>query len=1046
MDGIVEEIDHTLNVAVNNELPRKYNQNLKDTGRHPNSISPYNFTPHGIDPLDGLDEFTDYGDNPCNDTDKGLTEYYGSLERGYDAVGRIDYRAATKELHDGLVDESPRKKDVEELRERGRKVLSKAKSKSKGNPIIFYMTESGYISTIKSVWRIKKHFEGKELSQHAQIILCQTICNFIVKKGYAPPLVLARVGEFTEGLTVASREYVDKQIEKTMRRGISPYFKELALDTKAPQYKRILAKDLKDGRYLNWELLDILVKLIFINAPLGTGKSVAAGIYHLMRHLGSHVLSLAARVNLTIALTNSMNKAAMDYSNGKITQKEHIDKFKMMVSQYDVEDVKGLKHDLVNDTNAPLKVVYTLDSLLKLSEGKGGLGLFNEECTDIAINRNKKPFILILDEIELLLNHLTGKTIVEKTRILQTLKMLIKKADKVIVMDAFLTQKTINFIVDIAQCDYQVYHVESSHMKDINVSFCAGNTHYGAGLDMLTSDCQALSETAKGDRVKGRIAIPCNTAGDAKAIGLKLNRLFCNNSELDSSNTLNIAVYTGGSSKELIVYRRKGKNNATESFDPNEFQDNPNKFLAEKNIDVFIYSPVMESGVSIDGAPSFTKMYAFAQPSPFSSGANGLKQASYRFRHAFDWHISIAAYTSGGNRFISMKTLEDFVDHKKVEFQNAAISIRDNGQTKATKDALVTIMRELDVAVATLFINELADGTYKFSQEFHDLARYEAIAYLSTTHFARYFYYDLLAMGILPENIHGIVTDDDDVDIDEERSEVKYTYRERIALAATPSQQRLDELHAIKKDLTLDEQSQKVKGDLLKLYAENGVYNSGKSVFDPLAADRAKFDSPRIDYIDFDSFSVEGQVELIKEWEGSREAFYSLSTSIMSEKESRNKAKLIALVSAAGLGNEKSYQADGAKIGDSIVRAAKVATCNLLFEQYQQDDGVSVAFLKERGAEGTLGFKGRNINEQAQQYLRKHMGIPSNVFESKSIRINGVKTKIVRFRQEFLDGSDWMENWIVNTPVVIHAMNIAALEKDGNSLFIQKIADSISKN
>ncbi|MEK7991556.1 MAG: hypothetical protein VSS52_011165 [Thiotrichaceae bacterium] len=1055
--------------ARNEQHSVKYNKDVKTTGRYPDSgdVDANNLaqTPNNdnADYIDNLNELLDYGDDAQNDFNDAYADYRNSDECQADNQAldnflldkvneRYDFKDAHKKLLDGLIVLDVIETDkVKEARERGERILAKAQAPTRGYPIIFLVNEKGNISSIRTISKTRNHFEGKELPQAAQIILCQLVCNLAVKRGYAPPLVRESVKEFSKNLTEQSQGFVDKYIEKRMKDPMKAYFNELLLDTKAPQYELITADRLVDGLYLDWRLLDAPFKLILIQAPLGIGKSVAGGIYHLMRHLQSHVLSLAARVNLTIALTNSMNKAAVDYSNGKITQKEHVDKFNMMVSQYDVEDVKGLKYDLVNDTGLPLKFVFTIDSILKMSERKGGLGLFDEDFKEIAKRRKvntltgkRIPFILYLDEIELLTQHLTGRTIGDKTLVLNALKTMISLADKVIVMDAFLTQKSVDFIADIAKCDYKVYQVESNHMRNINVTFSAGNKTHSAGLEKLMADCQTLSETAKGDRVKGRIAIACNTKNDAKAIGLKLDGLFCNNSELDSGNTLNIAVYTGGSSKELIVYRRKSKNNATETFDVNEFQDNPNKFLAEKNIDVFIYSPVMESGVSIDKTPSFTKAYGFATPSLLSSSANGLKQAMYRFRHAFDWHISIAAYTSGGDRFISMKTLEDFVDYRKAEIQKAAISIRDNGKTLATVDAgLQSIVNELDTVAAKDTITSIASGNHKFSQEFYDIKRFEAIAYLATTQFARYFYYDLLAMGILPENIHGVITHDA-VSFRDEKIAVAYDERYKVAIAKTPTQTQLDDLHNIKGDLTPIQQAEKRKGDLIKLYSRDGTLDHGDTdVFDLFASERRGVYGEITDYINFNSLSIDSQVKLIAAWERKRTML--IDTSNTTNPDSRHIAKMLACVGTVGLGGDESYKTDNAKVGDTLLKASKVTICNLLFEQYQQDDGVSTAFLELRGVAKTLEFKGRNINEQAQQYLRKYMGIPLELFEGKKIKRGGKSIRITRFKQEFEDGGDWFDHWFDENPIAIHAMGIAKQGKDSNDIYTQKIASFLAK-
>lgn len=934
---------------------------------------------------------------------------------------------------------------------------SKAKIKRGGNPVVFYLTESQgniYISKIGKLQYVKEFFEGKPLSYNAKLLLCERVARLFINKGYVKPLVIEGIRSFLfDTLNTDDSQLFDEIVKKSnsmINHSMSAYFKDLSMKRYGDNYMFISKDKLIEGKYLPHTVFDTPEKVTFVNAALGIGKTVACATYLAHHWSNAHHLLVTPRIALTISLAKSMNESFIKYcphiysdsstkTLNRIAKKQGMENTILsvkdgygLISQYEIRDNKKLQLDIAHNYKTPVKTAFTLDSLLKLiDDGKDSIALFNEYGSDLFLKRKGSQFVLVLDEIELLMQHFLSETIKKPTEILRILKEAIRIADKVIVMDAFLSQDTIDFINGIAKSSYKIIHAENTHIGDIQVKFYSGSSKHGAGLNALLNDCKKLSNIDKKQRNTNKIAISTNTASEAIAIAKKLNDTFCNNKDIPQHKTLNIGCYTSGkasSGDKLIVYRRKGKNDNTATFDVSEIRNDANGFLRKKNIDVFIYSPVMESGTSIDKMPEFTKLYAFASPAFGNSTAKGLLQTFYRFRHTVEWNISISTYNGQDNESFSMNSLDDYIRHVKQRIIANAKTIQDAElDISAYNDACKQILQDTTTDKAIEHINDLANGTYQFSQEWYDITKIKGVQYLAVTRFANFVYFELLAMGIKEKNINAIITDDD-IDTSEEKKAIKQSILEALAnttFLATSQEGEILYNERNKRELSKEEYNQLWLWVLSTKYGKEGVYDAGKSVLD------METDSPTYGkYIDLTALDANNRAIKLEAMEKDLHRLNLISGL------NNNLQNLVTMINLTGVGIEGKFKADESKLSKTLDRSATAITANQLITQFESDDGVTKESLIESGIHEALGSKPSSIIKDVKILLTKEFGIESNAFSNKRERQQG---KLVRTYR--LDTAKWKAQ-----PVYKQAMMLQNKGFDNTNQHIERVAKYLTEN
>ena len=934
----------------------------------------------------------------------------------------------------------------------------KARIKRSGNPVVFYLTESHgntYISKIGKLQYIKEFYQDKQLSYNAKYLLCERVAKLFINKGYAKPLVIEGIRSFLfYTLKNNDSQLFDEIIKKSnsmINHSMSAYFKDLSMKRYGDHYHFVTKEQLVDGKYLPHTIFDTPEKVIFVNAALGIGKTVACATHLALHWSNAHHLLVTPRIALTISLANSMNESFIKhcphiYSDAstktlnRIAKQQGIKNTTLsvkdgygLVSQYEIKDDKKLQQDIANDYDTPIKTAFTLDSLLKLiDDGINNIALFNEHGSDLFLQRKGNQFVLVLDEIELLMQHFLSETIKKPTEILRMLKQAIRIADKVIVMDAFLSQYTIDFINEIAKSSYKVIHAENTHIGNIQVRFYSGSSKHGAGLNALLNDCEKLSKTDKKQRKTGKIAISTNTASEAVAIAKKLNDAFCNNKDIPQHQTLNIGCYTSGkasSGDKLIVYRRMGKNDNTTTFDVSEIRNNANGFLRSKNIDVFIYSPVMESGTSIDKMSEFTKLYAFASPAFGNSTAKGLLQTFYRFRNTIEWNISISTYNGQDNENFSMNSLDDYIRHvKKRVIANAKMIQDAELDTSSYNDIYKQILRDTSTDKAMEYIADLASGTYQFTQEWHDITKIKGIQHLAVTRFANFIYFELLAMGIKEENIRAIITDDD-INTNEERKAIKQSRLD--TLANTPfltSSQDGETLYNDKnrRELSKDEYNQLWLWVLGAKYGKEGVYDAGKSVLD-MEKDSITYGK----HIDLTSLDADSRAIKIDAMEKDLHRLNIISGL------NNDLQNIVTMINLTGVGINGKFKADESKLPKALDRSATAITANQLIKQFESDDGVTKESLIENGIHEVLGSKPSSVIKDVKILLTKEFGIESSAFSDKRERRKNGK----RVHAHRLNTEKWKAQ-----PVYKQAMMLQNKGLDSTNQYVEKVAKYLTEN
>ncbi|MEN8173632.1 MAG: plasmid replication protein, CyRepA1 family, partial [Chloroflexota bacterium] len=208
---------------------------------------------------------------------------------------------------------------------------------------------------------------------------------------------------------------------------------------------------------------------------------------------------------------------------------------------------------------------------------------------------NEQLDVIVLDESDLNFQHLFGGTFsgFERTKTFNILKGLVKNAEYVICCQAQITQVTMEFLRVCGREDIHVIRNESQRYEGLKTDLFAKKADNKMRLDEVIE---------KGNPV----AVPCTSAKFARGLALELSRKFPNRRvfEIDRDNC----------------------------NDPEQAKFLANLATELKKIDVLIYTPVIEQGVSFD-EPRFKYVVGFCDAGEGFGTPDGFAQMLFRSRY-----------------------------------------------------------------------------------------------------------------------------------------------------------------------------------------------------------------------------------------------------------------------------------------------------------------------------------------------------------------------------------------------------------------------------
>jgi hypothetical protein len=216
----------------------------------------------------------------------------------------------------------------------------------------------------------------------------------------------------------------------------------------------------------------------------------------------------------------------------------------------------------------------------------------------------KQTDVVILDEINHILglfnsNTLKGNT----TNLFNRLKNLIKNAKRVYVADAYLSQQSFDFLIELRGLnDAIVVSIEKTESHDKEYTIFEHE-------DAIDNELLATLENGK------RVAVICSSVSKTKDIAKTISLKFQDRKIL------------------LINGETTGEQNVL------DFLNNPNNNI--KKYDVIIYSPAISGGVSFDDLKSTPDFELFCYFMPYVHTASDFMQMIGRFRRKSDINLFI---------------------------------------------------------------------------------------------------------------------------------------------------------------------------------------------------------------------------------------------------------------------------------------------------------------------------------------------------------------------------------------------------------------------
>jgi len=333
------------------------------------------------------------------------------------------------------------------------------------------------------------------------------------------------------------------------------------------EYKHSLfLPNLTDARVKLNEFFTSEDKLYILKSAWGTGKT-----HHIVKEAVRHYKD--KRI-LIVTSSNSLNTTNTNDLNEHLKQLECSDRF---VSHMD----KGTK------LSGKTKVVCSIQSIGKLNE--------------------KQFDVVFIDEFESVMGAFYGYDTFKSTvsEAFYNLQTILKKSKKIIVLDADISQPKISLLQDMLNTSSLVYKNETLSFQSVQFSI-----HTNTQKDYYK---QIAQETC-------RLVIPCATKVCAFSILQVLGNLMEHDETFKKDKEYIASIQTHYNPNRRIlyidrdgvkIYASNGRYHEATTYKREDVFQNIGAFIICQNIDVFIYTPTITTGISVNEM-YFDKSYAIS--------------------------------------------------------------------------------------------------------------------------------------------------------------------------------------------------------------------------------------------------------------------------------------------------------------------------------------------------------------------------------------------------------------------------------------------------
>jgi hypothetical protein len=363
---------------------------------------------------------------------------------------------------------------------------------------------------------------------------------------------------------------------------------------------------------LNQSTIQETKKLYSIRAKWGTGKS-----HHLVRA----VLVIAAKTKrkvLIITENNTLNK-------------EYITKFEEfnIISHLEEKNESKFIYDTIEDKDG--NEMWDENGIVFIKRDENIYSEYDVvvcSLESIAKLQNIQFDFVILDEFETIMSHFSSPTMIKQSIINTNNNFKKSSTDYTI----FKIYKKINMnakVVLMLDADIQIHRVKLMERIVCNIAekFECIENKFATYKHNIYYDEAHMSEKLIDDINSGKKIAFCSNS--KKQVDIYYKML------IERCPTVNIALISGDEFGKIY----NGETKLTEEISKDEFRSNIEEILIEKNINVWLYTSVISTGISINSA-IFNKLYVKAEAVGVCN-SRILIQMLYRNRILIDEEINI---------------------------------------------------------------------------------------------------------------------------------------------------------------------------------------------------------------------------------------------------------------------------------------------------------------------------------------------------------------------------------------------------------------------
>jgi hypothetical protein len=350
-------------------------------------------------------------------------------------------------------------------------------------------------------------------------------------------------------------------------------------DTIKPiEYKNIIHLDTIDDAKNKLQLfMENNDKLFVLKSSWGTGKTHNILKTLLKRYRDCSILIITSVNSLNMVNTSELNEYLQSVNSNDF-----------FTSHLETQKKNDDKNVVLSKCN---KVICSIQSLTKIKDA---------QFTAV-----------IMDEFESIMNgyfgYTTFKSSVEST--FNVLKTILQRSDKIVAMDADISEPKINLIVDMLgeNVAYNVYKNDTLSFRGVKFNIFYDNEYEDFVYHVLQD---ALEHH--------RLVFPCATRTKAKQILYILGNTMQENSKIEKKYSEIIKKYYESIKLKIILYidkdgcmlyKTNGEYHVGIKLKNEDVYKNVDNFLSENHVDYFIYTPTITTGISIN-KPYFHKCYS----------------------------------------------------------------------------------------------------------------------------------------------------------------------------------------------------------------------------------------------------------------------------------------------------------------------------------------------------------------------------------------------------------------------------------------------------